>query len=156
METVVDQACSENQSIRGLSDLYSPEEPGESHMRDIADVLLEMGKLTPETHARLRQEQLLNTGTDARTILLKTGLIDADSILEARAKLNGLEFRRIEPETIEKEAFEKLDIDFIKSSGVMPIATEDETLIVATCDPANVFAIEDVKRQVQMSLRVVA
>jgi type IV pilus assembly protein PilB len=65
------------------------------------------------------------------------------------------EFRHIEPKTIEKEAFEKLDIDFIKSSSVCPIAIEQETLVVATSEPANVFAIEDVKRQTQMNLQVI-
>jgi len=69
-----DQRCSENQSIPGLSSLYFPEKVGESHVHDIADVLLDMGKLTPEQHAQLRQEQLLKPASDAETILLKMGL----------------------------------------------------------------------------------
>jgi len=152
-----DQSHSESQSICGLSDLYFPEEDSESHVPDIADVLLDMGKLTPEQHAHLRQEQSAKPGSDVATLLLESGLFtdNADDILEARAKLYGLEFQHIEPETVEKEAFEKLDIDFIKSSSVCPIAIEEETLVVATSEPANVFAIEDVKRQTQMNLRVV-
>jgi len=141
--------------IRGLSDLYFPEEAGESHVHDIADVLLDMGKLTSEQHSHLRDEQSEKPGSDAATLLLETELINADDILEARAKLYGLEFRHIEPETVQRQAFEKLDIDFIKSSSVCPIAIEQDTLIVATSEPANVFAIEDVKRRTQMSLQVV-
>jgi type IV pilus assembly protein PilB len=56
---------------------------------------------------------------------------------------------------VQKEAFEKLDIDFIKSNSLCPIAIEQGTLVVATSEPANVFAIEDVKRQTQMELMVV-
>jgi len=149
------QSCSENQSIRGLSDLYFPEEAGESHVPDVADVLLDMGKITPESHAHLRQEQLEKPGSDAAELLLKADLVDADDILMARAKLCGLEFQHIGPENIESSAFGKLDIDFIKSSSVCPIAIEEDTLVVATSEPANVFAIEDVKRQTQMDLRVV-
>ncbi|MFA5252731.1 MAG: GspE/PulE family protein, partial [Phycisphaerae bacterium] len=100
------------------------------------------------------------SASDAAAILLKTGLINADDILEAKASLCGLEFRRIKPEDVEKEAFEKLDIDFIKDNYVCPIAiekgsAEGEILVVATSEPANVFAIEDVKRQTRMELKVV-
>jgi type IV pilus assembly protein PilB len=108
-----------------------------------------MGKLTPEQYAHLQPS------TNPVGAGLKEGLISADDILEAKALLYGLEFRHIEPENIEKCAFEKLDIDFIKSSSVCPIAIEGETLVVATSEPANVSAIEDVKRQTQMSVKVV-
>lgn len=159
------------QSIRGLSNLYCPEETGELHVYDIVDVLLNIGKLTPEVHSRLRQEFAcsgVKSASDATTLLLKTGLINANDILEAKASLYGLEFRHIKPEDVEKEAFEKLDIDFIKGSSVCPIAiekgpqddeghfgTQKEILVVATSEPTNVFAMEEVKRQTQMELKVI-
>jgi type IV pilus assembly protein PilB len=151
------QTCSDDRLIRGLSELYSPEEAGDSHIYDIADILLDMGKLTPEEHARLRQEQSEKPGADAEAILLKMGLFAErpDDILMAKARLYGLEFRHIEPEKVEKEAFKKLNIDFIKSSSICPVAVEDKVLVVATSEPANVFAIEDVKRQTRMELRVI-
>jgi len=152
------QVCLEDSSIRGLSDLYSPEEPGQSHVRDIADVLLDMEKITQPQYARLRQQSRpggTKLGYDAETWLLNEGLIDADDILMAKAELCGLEFRRFAPEEIQRQAFEKLDIDFIKRSNIVPITVEQDTLIVATSEPANVFAIEEVKRQTQMDLQVV-
>ena len=147
--------CSEEQSVRGLSELYSPEQSSESHIYDIADVLLEMEKITPQQHARVRQQQQLNPGSDAAALLLKAGLSNAEDILKAKAKLYGLEFRHIDPQSVQKQALEKLDIDFIKSNSVCPIAIEEETLIIATGDPANLFAIEEVKRQTQMDVRAV-
>jgi len=142
--------------ISGLSDLYFPEEDKDSHVRDVADVLLEMGKITPETYERLRQQSggAVEPASDTEGLLLKAGLC-SDDILMARASLCGLEFRHIQLENIEKEAFEKLDIDFIKSSYVCPVAMEQQTLVVATSEPANVFTIEDVKRQTQMNVEVV-
>jgi len=154
---------SESRSIRGLSDLYSPEQASKSSStnqvdagHDIADVLLDMGKLMPEQYEQLRKEQSANASSDAETMLLKAGLINADDILEARASLCGLEFRHIEPGTVERCAFEKLDVDFIKNNSVCPIAIEEGTLVIATSEPANIFAIiEEVKRQTQMALQVV-
>ena len=170
--------CSyDSQLIRGLSDLYFPEapvcevsqrpnpqEPGSSNVHDIADVLLDMGKIASEQYARLRREQLAKPACNAAALLLEWGLINADDILAAKAKLYALEFRHIAPAEVDRAAFEKLDIDFIKSSGICPIAIEksaeggkarEETLVVATSEPANVLAIEDVKKQTQMTLRVV-
>ena len=87
--------CSEDQSIRGLSDLYVPEETGESYVDDIADVLLKFGKLTAEQLAQVRQEQSAEPGIDVTAILLEHQLVSTDDILEARAQQHGLEFRHI-------------------------------------------------------------
>ena len=149
------QTCVEDSLIRGLSDLYVPEESRVLHERDIADVLLEMGKITDQQHAHVRQEQLEKPGSDAATWLLKDGLISANDVLMAKAKLYDLEFRQIRPEDVQQKAFQKLDLDFIKRSNIVPIAVEQDTLVVATSEPANIFAIEDVKRQTQMNLQVV-
>jgi len=145
----------ENQFIRGLIELYSPEDGGKSHPYDIADVLVEMGKLTRQQCEQLRQEHSEKTGSDIETLLLKTGMSNPDDILTAKAKLYGLEFRQIDPQTIDKETFNKLDIDFIKGNSVMPIAIENENLVVATSQPENVFAIEEVKRQTRMKVQVI-
>jgi type IV pilus assembly protein PilB len=143
-----------DQSVRGLSDLYSPEQTSESHVYDIADVLLDMGKIDPKQHASLRKKQQEKPASDVAELLLKIGTINADDILAAKAKLYDLEFRHIGPDDVQKEAFEKLDIDFIKKSSVCPVAIEKGALVVATSEPANVFAIEDVKRQTKMNLQV--
>jgi type IV pilus assembly protein PilB len=147
--------CPEEQAVRGLSDLYSPEQPGEAHVYDIADVLLDMEKITPQQHARIRQQQQLSPGSDAAVLLLKAGLTNADDILRAKSRLYGLEFRHIDPQSVQKQAIEKLDADFIKSNSVCPIAIEQETLIVATSDPANLFAIEEVKRRTRMDVQTI-
>ena len=145
----------EDQSVLGLSDLYSPEQAGESHVYDIADALLDMGKINAKQLASLRKKQQTKPTSDIAELLLKMEKISADDILTAQAKLYDLKFRHIRPDDVQKEAFDKLDIDFIKSNSVCPIAIEQGTLVVATSEPANVLAIEDVKRQTQMALKVV-
>ncbi len=149
------QSGSEDSSIRGLSDLYFPEEPGESRVRDIADVLLDAGKITHEQYGRVRQEQTQKPGSDVAVCLLKEGSVGADDILMAKAKLCGLEFRHITPDEVDKQAFDKLDVEFMRRSSIVPIAVEQDTLVVATSEPANIFAMEDVKRQTHMNLRAV-
>jgi len=146
---------SEDETIAGLSELYMPDEGDESRVRDVADVLLEMGRITPQQHAQIRQQQSDRPGSDTAILLLKAGMCASEDVLMAKAELCGLEFRHISVQDIDKQAFEKLDIDFIKSSSVCPVAIEENTLVVATCEPTNVFAMEDVKRQTGLELKVV-
>jgi len=123
-------------------------------VRDIADVLCEMEKITHEQLELLRQQQNSGAATDAETWLLNNGLA-TDDILMAKASLYGLEFRHITTQNVEKQAFEKLEVDFIKTNSVCPIAIEQDILLVATSEPTNLFAIEDVKRRTQMDVRAV-
>ncbi|UCD57647.1 MAG: hypothetical protein JSV16_00625, partial [Candidatus Hydrogenedentota bacterium] len=147
--------------IQGLSDLYVPEDtdtPRAPEERDIIDVLVEMGKITPEQHAHLRQQTTAHkekTPADVEDLLLNEGTCSADDILSAKAELCGLQFQHVRPEDVDKEAFHMLDLDFIKNSSLCPIAIDQQTLLVATSEPANILAIEDVKRQTQMDLEVI-
>ena len=45
------------EEITGLSQLYSPEQDSSVHVRDIADVLSEMGKLSEDKLSELRRIQ---------------------------------------------------------------------------------------------------
>jgi len=153
--SVATETCPDEDAVRGLCDLYSPEPTSQSHIRDVADVLLEMQKITDDQYGRLRRELMGRPGMDAATWLLKENLTGTDDVLEAKAKLSGLEFRRVSPEQVDAQAFQMLDTDFIKRSNIVPIGMEEGTLVVATSEPANIFALEDVKRQTQMETRVV-
>lgn len=143
------------QAVRGLSELYSPDKADGSHVYDIADVLLDMGKITTEQHAQIRSREKANPGSDVVHLLAEANWVNADDILQAKAKVYDLDFRRIKPEDVDRQAFEMLEVDFIRSASICPVAVEDGVLLVATSEPANVFAIEDVKRQTQMDVRAV-
>jgi type IV pilus assembly protein PilB len=151
-ETAADMDFSEDQSVRGLSELYAPERTSESHTHDIVDVLLDIGKITDKQHKSLRKKQNSNPGSDITKLLPKTMKISTDDILTAQAKIHGLEFRHIEPDNVQDEAFSKLDLDYIKSNRIMPIEVHGKKLIVATSRPADLFVIEDVKGQTQMNV----
>jgi type IV pilus assembly protein PilB len=92
----VAQESFEDQSIRGLSELYCPQEESstQSHVRDIADVLLETGNIAPDEHARVRQEQLVKPDRTVEAILLAEGISNPEDLLMGKARLCGLDFQR--------------------------------------------------------------
>ncbi len=143
------------QTAYGLSNLYAPSDDTIPQTRDVADVLAEMGKITSEQLTQIRQTQQKRIGIDVVQILKELRIAGPEEILMARARMYGFEFRRIEPDQVNKETFEKLDISYIKSNHIMPISIHNDTLVVATSQPANVFVIDDVKRQTSMNVDVV-
>ena len=142
------------EEIGGLSQLYSPEQDATVHVRDIADVLQEMGKLTEVQLSELRHAQETTDG-DICKIIAEKNFAEEPDISMARASLYGFEFRRIEPDQVDKQTLSKLKLDYIKSNRIMPVALNGEKLVVATSHPGDLFVIEDVKRQTQMSLETV-
>ncbi|MCP4609068.1 MAG: type II/IV secretion system protein, partial [Planctomycetes bacterium] len=65
---------------------------------------------------------------------------------------HGIEFKQVDVEKVDKEAFSKLDIEYIKSNRIMPIEVHGKKLIVVTSRPEDLFVIEDVKSQTQMNV----
>ncbi|MBN1974968.1 MAG: type II/IV secretion system protein [Sedimentisphaerales bacterium] len=142
------------EEICGLSNLYSPEQDSAVHIRDIADVLLDMGKINQGHLSEIRrlQEQ---TNRDVLKIITEKGFAKEPDVSIARANLYNLEFREIEPDKIDKEAFGKLDPEYIKNNRIIPIGFKEEKLVVATSHPGDLFVIEDVKRQTNMDVETV-
>lgn len=148
-------AASADQDVQGLSELYSPDKASESHVYDIVDVLLEMGKITERQQAEIRSRQKANSSRDGADLAAEICRLGMADILAAKAQFYDMEFRHITADDVDPKAFEMLAIDYIRDSYVCPIAQEEGVLIVATSEPGNVFAIEDVKRQTQMDVRAV-
>ena len=147
----------DDEEINGLSQLYSPEQEQESatQIRDEADVLSETGKITGEQLSELRRIQKKRANCDIYQLIKELNLAHEPDISMARANLYGFEFKKIEPEKVDKNVFNKLDLGYIKSNRIMPITVRDEILVVATSRPADLFVIEDVKRQTQMKIETV-
>jgi type IV pilus assembly protein PilB len=135
----------------GLRNLYCPEPKAHIHVRNLTDVLAEMEVLTPEQISQIQVEQ--NRGEDVEKLCKKAGL-QPEVILQAKARLYGYEFRALRVEEVDREAFSKLGLTYVRANHIMPLALQDGVLVVATSDPANVFGIDDVKRHTGMQVTV--
>jgi len=150
---------SDDEEISGLSQLYSPEQEQQESIapqaRDVADVLSEMGKITDEQLSKLRCVQKQKANCDVCQVIKELSFANEPDISIAKANLYGFKYKKVEPEQVDKKAFSKLDIEYMSRNRIMPIAFRGEILIVATSRPADLFVIEDVKRQTQMNTETV-
>jgi type IV pilus assembly protein PilB len=154
-----------DKQIKGLSYLYVPQDeieqlqgqPQTTAAADIIDTLLQQDKITQQQYQQLRQTQQLHPDGQAEKIISESGFATADDILQAKAQMYGMEFRPVTVEQLDKNLFEQLglELDFVRKNSICPVNVTDGTLIIATSDPANIFAIEDVKRQTSLEVQIV-
>ena len=138
----------------GLRNLYSPQATTKARIRDIVDILADEQVIQEEQVAQIRTEQE-QSGVEIENLLTKQGVSD-EQVLRAKAGLYGFEFKNIVPEQIDRKAFSLLEMNYIRTNYLLPIKfEEDGTLLVATTNPSNVFAIDDVKRLTNMNVDVV-
>ena len=149
-----DSNADNNPVTLGLSELYSPEENAQVHVRDIADVLKDQGVIDDAQHEKVRTEQGQRY-CDLEKLILNLKYASKLQVLKAKAELYGYVFKSISSEDVSSDAFNVLDMDFIKSNHVLPVAIENDTLTVATSDPTNVFIIDDVKRKTHKNVEVI-
>jgi type IV pilus assembly protein PilB len=155
-ETIdADFDTSGKEEISGLSQLYCPEQESTANVRDVADVLLEMGKINKTQLSKIRSAHKKRAACDICQIITDLKLADNQDICTAKATLHGFEFQRIESDEVQEKAFSMLELDYIKSNRIMPVKMSGKKLIVATSRPADVFVIEDVKAQTQMNVEAV-
>jgi len=86
-----------NEEIKGLCELYCPEQDSRSFVHDLADVLLEMGVIDADKLALIRHSQEQKQDCDIEQIIIQLKAADALAILQGQAKLCGFEFRSIGP-----------------------------------------------------------
>ncbi|MGA2914910.1 MAG: ATPase, T2SS/T4P/T4SS family [Sedimentisphaerales bacterium] len=145
--------------VAGLTTLYSPQtetqNTGGVSVRDVADTLVGLGRLTNDQLSQVRGEQLRDVYADTAEILLRLGFVENDDILTARAHMNGFEFRHIKPQQIDKDVYAKLDGYFIVNNKIIPVALDGNVLTVATASPENVFLLDEVKRRTGFDIHII-
>jgi type IV pilus assembly protein PilB len=84
-------------------------------------------------------------GLSLSQALVQAGLATETKIAQAVAGQMGLTFVDIGAYEIDPNAATLLAIDLARRYNVLPIAIQDQELVVAMSDPANIFAIDDLR-----------
>lgn len=122
--------------------------------KKLGEILIEAGAITEQ-----QLQDALEVSKERRSILGNT-LVDLGYI-EEKTLYKGLEYLFHVPyvdltETvIDKDAVGKIPESLAKKHGIIPIKKENNLLTVATSDPLNFYAIDDVKNITGMEVAVV-
>jgi type IV pilus assembly protein PilB len=120
----------------------------------VTDVIVELGFATQEQvdHAI---DQARTAGETPEQALLRNGVIDEQRLAQATAERYGLDFVDLAAFKVDMGAANLISVKTARRYQVIPISFVDEqTLLLAMADPANVLALDDVQMATGLSCRV--
>jgi type IV pilus assembly protein PilB len=118
--------------------------PEAKKAKQLGQILVEQGLVTAEQLEGALQEQR-TTGKLLGRVLIDTGLIKEGDLVRALAEQVGLEFVDLTEYQVEPWAPVLLPEAVSRRYRAIPIGERDGKLLVAMSDPANVYALDDIR-----------
>jgi type IV pilus assembly protein PilB len=112
--------------------------------KQLGELLLEDGLITEEQLDEAAEEQG-RTGLSLGRVLISRGLITEANLISLMAKRIGMEFVDLTEYQIDPSVAGLIPENLAKRYKALPIAFEDDKLVVAMSDPSNVNAIDDIR-----------
>jgi len=112
--------------------------------KQLGQILLEQG-LISEEHLQRALDEHRNTPKSLGRVLIDLGYIRERDLVRALAEQVGLEFVDLTEYRIDPAATALLPEALCRRYRALPIGEEDGKLLVAMSDPANVYALDDIR-----------
>jgi type IV pilus assembly protein PilB len=107
-------------------------------------VIVQLGFAERELVERL-VEDCHRTGVPLGRALIEGGIVDSGQVAQALAERNGLDYVDLNVFDVDKGATSMIDSGKARQYRTIPIAfLAERTLLVATADPANLLALDDI------------
>ncbi len=94
---------------------------------------------------RKAQEEQQKTGTRIGTALIKVGAIEESKLTDFLSKQYGVPAINLKEFDIDPEIIKLVPKDVAEKHLVIPVNRAGSSLIVAMCDPSNIYAVDDLK-----------
>jgi len=123
-------------------------------VKQLGDILLEGGLATPAQLTGAVEEQR-RLGRSLGRVLVDTGVLSEGQLVAVLATQIGLPFVDLSDHAVDGSAVAKVSVAVCRRHTALPIGYEDGRLLVAMADPANVFALDDIRSITGMEVRPV-
>jgi type IV pilus assembly protein PilB len=123
-------------------------------VKQLGDILLEGGHVTTEQleHAVSEQRRL---GRSLGRVLVDLGVLTESQLVAALATQIGMQFVDLSDHPVDGSAVMRVPDTVCRRTAALPIGFEDGKLVVAMADPANVFAVDDIRSATGMDVKAV-
>ncbi|MDQ1586649.1 MAG: type pilus assembly protein PilB, partial [Actinomycetota bacterium] len=123
-------------------------------MKQLGDILLEGGLVNSDQLAVAYEEQQ-RVGRALGRVLIEQGVLTESQLVAALATQIGLRFVDLSDFPVDGSALGRVPGAVCRRHSAIPIGFEDGRLLVAMADPANVFAIDDLRSLTGMDVKPV-
>jgi type IV pilus assembly protein PilB len=127
---------------------------GQLKTKSLGDILVEEGLLSRDKLDQAEEEQQ-RVGKSLGRVLVDMNLVKEADLVSALARQVGLEFVDLTEAQIDPAAASLLPEQVSRRYRALPIGFDGTRLIVAMSDPANVFALDDIRTITGMEIKPV-
>jgi type IV pilus assembly protein PilB len=113
-------------------------------VKQLGDILLEGGLVTQSQLSEAYEEHQ-RAGRALGRVLVERGVLTESQLVAALAQQIGLKFVDLADFSLDGAAVASVPANVCRRYNALPIGYEDGKLLVAMSDPANVFAIDDIR-----------
>ncbi|MFO8057891.1 MAG: type II secretion system ATPase GspE [bacterium] len=121
----------------------------------LGEILLQKGHITEEqlTNALSRKQE---KGGKLGEALIQMEAINEDQLYNALSEQLGLKYvKQLAGMEIDPQLVKDIPIQFAKQNAMVPLEKKNGAVVVATSDPLNLFAIEDLKKVLETEVEIV-
>jgi len=127
---------------------------GKFNPKRLEDILAESGMLSSLTLQELLIEQK-KTGQSLRELVLSGKLITEEKLLELLEEKLSIPYVDLFDLQIDQAVATSISPDFVRRNLLFPIEKQEDKLVVATADPTNIIALEDISMAYQRKVELV-
>jgi type IV pilus assembly protein PilB len=113
--------------------------------KQLGQILIDLGFITPSQLEEALEEHRRTPRSIGR-VLIDLGMIKENELVRALAEQVGLEFVDLSEVQIDPTSTALLPESKARQYGALPIGERDGKLLVAMSDPANVYALDDIRQ----------
>jgi type IV pilus assembly protein PilB len=118
----------------------------------LGDILVRAGDITP-AQLRLALDEQQRNGKSLGRVLVDLQVLSEDELVAALATQIGLRFVDLSEYAIDGNAVRLVPAQVCRRHHALPVGYEDGKLLVAMADPANVFALDDIRSATRMDVK---
>ncbi|WP_169165395.1 GspE/PulE family protein [Cellulomonas taurus] len=120
-------------------------------MKQLGEILLDEGLVTEAQLMAALDEQMARGQSLGRT-LVEIGILTEGQLVAALARQVGMAFVDLDEYPVDRSAVTMVPAALCRRYTVLPVGFQDGALVLATADPGNVVAVDDVRTVSGMSV----
>jgi len=126
------------------------------HVSRLGELLVKNNIITKEQLTKALEQQK-ETGGQQRlgSVLIQNGLISEPDLTSFLSKQYGLPSINLADYDVDPSIIKILPVEIAQKYQIVPVNRSGSTLIIAMCDPSNIFAIDDIKFMTGYNVEVV-
>src|SRR5205085_1433249 len=109
----------------------------------LAQRLVKRGVLKPDDLARIDEARALAPSKPLHELLVERSFAKEEDVLAALAEEFGLELVDLSEYTVEPDVLQSMPLKLVHRRTIMPLKRDNGTLVVATGDPFDVYALDE-------------